>query len=128
MEGVFNEGFATMALGWKIWLNWMMLINTVSIYFAIKETPARIILVVWIFNACTMMVAAEFVGFTRILGLVHVVYWTPLAFYMYGVIRKSTARNMYYTWLLVLLVTIIASLLIDYVDVVRYLLGDRGTP
>ena len=92
MEGVFNEGLQNMVVGWKIWFYWMVVINMSSIFFVRKHTPARAVLIVWAFNAISMMVAAEFLGFTRILGLVHVIYWTALAIYLFLKIINSKKK------------------------------------
>jgi hypothetical protein len=125
----FNQGFEAMPIGWQAWIYWMTLVNTASLLFLKNHISARVVLGVWIVNAGSMMAAAEVVGFTRILGLVHVVYWTPLAIYLF---RKITVpeddedTGVYKIWVRVLLVTICLSLILDYVDVVRYILGDRG--
>ena len=126
MDSVFNEGFQSIAVGWQIWVYWMMALNTASIIFVKKHIPARVILAVWMLNAGSMMITAEYVGFTRILGLVHVVYWTPLAIYLLTEIKKIDQKNLYQKWITVLLVTIIASLILDYIDVLRYILSDRA--
>ncbi|MFP6584068.1 MAG: hypothetical protein VCD00_16130 [Candidatus Hydrogenedentota bacterium] len=126
MDSVFNEGFQAMPVGWQLWMYWMMAINTASIVFVKNHVAARAVFVVWILNAGCMMLAAEVVGFTRILGLVHVVFWTPLAIYLYKELNDSEASRAFLIWMRVLLLTIVASLILDYLDVIRYILGDRG--
>ena len=125
MDGVFNTGFENMHVGWQAWIYWMMAINTASIVFVKNHVPARVVLVVWLLNAGTMMAVAEFTGFTRILGLVHVVYWSPLLVYLVSQIRSTNEKNLYSRWTVTLVTTIGASLILDYIDVVRFILGDR---
>lgn len=126
MDSAFNEGFQAMAVGWQLWIYWMMAINTASIVFIKNHVAARAVFVVWMLNGGCMMLAAEVVGYTRILGLVHVVFWTPLVVYLYRELKDSEASGAFLIWMRVLLLTIIASLILDYLDVIRYILGDRG--
>lgn len=64
-------------------------------------------------------------GYVRLMGLGHVIAWTPIAFYLW----KQQARADMPTppkWIIrAVLLTIAISLAFDYVDVIRYLLGDR---
>ncbi|WP_420586361.1 hypothetical protein [Ruegeria sp.] len=64
-------------------------------------------------------------GYVRLMGLGHAVFWTPLAYYLF----RQQARNdmpVAPKWIIrVVLLTIAISLAFDYVDVIRYLLGDR---
>lgn len=71
-------------------------------------------------------------GYVKLLGLPHILLWTPLAVYLY----LQTTRPELSLWprqiIWFILATITISLAFDYVDVLRYLLGDRtpmaGTP
>ena len=103
-----------------------MAVNTASLVFVKNHVPARVVLIVWMLNAPSMMITAEYAGFTRILGLIQVIYWTPLAIYLFREIRKIEEKNLYQKWVTILLVTIVGSLIIDYIDVVRYIIGERA--
>lgn len=64
-------------------------------------------------------------GYVRLMGLGHAVFWTPLACYLW---KQQARHDMPLTpkWIIrVVLLTIAISLAFDYVDVIRYLLGDR---
>ena len=65
------------------------------------------------------------VGWSRLLGLPHVVFWTPLWLLALREWRRGDATGAYRRWLTVLLWTDGISLLFDYSDVIRYLLGER---
>ena len=67
------------------------------------------------------------IGYVRLLGIVHVILWTPLFVYLlrrawHGEMRPGFRVVM---WLFV--VSLAISLVFDYVDVVRYLLGERAS-
>jgi len=125
MENVLMNGILAMPLGWKLWIFWMMIINTASVAF-LKEVPARICLALWIANGITMPLMAESLGYVRLLGLSHVIWWTPLAIYLFRK-RKDFDRTTWFgRWAIAVLLTNSVSLIIDYVDVIRYIAGDRG--
>ncbi|NOD62518.1 MULTISPECIES: hypothetical protein [unclassified Ruegeria] len=64
-------------------------------------------------------------GYVRLMGLGHVVFWTPVAWYLW---RQQAREDMPVIpgWIIrAVLLTIAISLVFDYVDVIRYLMGDR---
>ena len=65
-------------------------------------------------------------GFTRLLGLGHVL-WMPLLVYLRRRLPGYSFGTSVELWLRVLMVLNTISRGIDTVDVVRYLRGDRGT-
>ena len=73
-----------------------------------------------------MWVLYEINGYNRFLGLAHVVFWTPLSIYLYRRLRNLFGPPLFESWIRVLLASIGLSLVIDYVDVLRYIMGDRG--
>jgi len=102
------------------WVFYMMAINLGAIFFW-EEAVAKIIVAVFILSSMLMMGLYSKFGFTRILGLGHIL-WFPLAIYI-G-LELGTADGIYLTYLIVLLVTISISLVIDTLDVSRYLKGE----
>lgn len=117
------DGIGSMPIGWQIWVYWMMLINTASILF-VRHVEARIVLAVWIAAAITMTLMAEMWGYVRLLGLGHLIWWTPLVVYLIPKVRKMDT-SIFRVYLIVLLATICASLVIDAADVLRYGAGER---
>jgi hypothetical protein len=65
-------------------------------------------------------------GYTRLLGLPHVIFWTPLAVYLWWRLSDARINAPFRQVIWVLLATITVSLAFDYVDVARYLLGERA--
>lgn len=125
MPSVLMEGINSMPLYWKAWVYWMMLLNTASVVFCWKHVEARFVLGAWIPNGIFMTLLAEQVDYTRILGLSHVIFWTPLVIYLLMRRTKFDWATGYGLWLYILILTNSASLAIDYVDVIRYIAGDR---
>lgn len=65
------------------------------------------------------------VGYVKLLGLPHIIFWTPLAIYLITQLRKPEIPRMPRVIMMVILGAITISLVFDYSDVLRYLLGDR---
>jgi hypothetical protein len=106
----------------QVWVCWMMLLNTAAVLF-LKHKAAKVVLAVWVGNVITMMVLFEMVGYVRLLGLPHVIWWTPLVVYLFSQ-RRQFPAGLVSTWLWILLFTNSASLVMDYIDVARYFMGD----
>ena len=105
------------------WVYWLIAINSLSLFFAFTRNEAHWVLTAWLGNLVMMPMLFDAVGYVRLLGLTHIVFWTPLVLYLWH--QRSAFGNSWsgrYLW--VVLVTNTASLIIDYIDVVRYLLGD----
>lgn len=74
-----------------------------------------------------MMWLYDQVGYVRLLGIVHVVIWTPLAIYLWQRLKNAEIVVPFRQIIWVFLATMVVSLAFDYADVVRYLLGERGS-
>lgn len=117
MGKIFSE-----PLWLQAWVSWMMLINTAALLF-LKHSQAKVVLVAWVGNIITMTVLFEMYGYVRLLGLSHVIWWTPLVIYLFSY-RRNFPTGAVATWLWILMCTNMASLLVDYMDVARYFMGD----
>ena len=108
------------------WTNFMGVVGLLSIPFAFVRAEARWILFVSVLTFPTMLFLYAQFGYVRLLGLGHVILWTPLAIYLW--MRRDRWRvreTLSGKWILLFFTTIIVSLVFDYTDVIRYLLGDR---
>jgi len=126
LESVLLRGMWAVPVGWKFWLAWMVLLNLVvsSFYFR-RHHEARLILFAFFTAAVIMVVIAESIGYVRLLGIGHVVLWTPLMVYLFRRVAKGGDDRLYARYLVAVLVTDSLSLVIDYVDVVRYIIGEQ---
>jgi hypothetical protein len=64
-------------------------------------------------------------GYVKLLGLPHIILWTPLVWYLW----QQTKRVDMPIWprriMMVIMAMFVLSLVFDYVDVARYVLGER---
>jgi hypothetical protein len=109
----------------QISIFWFIIINTACIFF-LREVEARWVLTAWLLNVVFMTILFEVNGYNRLLGLSHLIFWTPLLIYLHRRRQGIAGDSLFEGWIRTLFLTNLASLVIDYVDVVRYLLGDRS--
>lgn len=112
-------------IGWRLWIIWLMTVNTAAFLY-LKQLEGRVVAAVWIGNVITMMVLYWMVGYVRLLGISHIIWWTPLFIWLIPRMIREHKPGHFGLWLILLTVSDVASLVIDYVDVVRYILGDRA--
>ena len=119
LEQILNEPF-----GLKVWIFWMVFLNSASIFF-LRRSEGRWVLAAWLASLVTMSRLFDEFGYTRILGLAHVLWWSPLVVYLFRR-RASFGEGAFGGWARWLAITNAASLAIDYVNLARWALGDRG--
>ena len=64
-------------------------------------------------------------GYVKLLGLPHIIFWTPLIFFLITVWRKPDMPKIPKVILSVVMGAMAISLAFDYVDLLRYILGER---
>ena len=101
----------------------LVLVNMASLFF-IGRPEARWILGAFAFGGLAQMVLFSRLGFVRLLGLGHFL-WFPLLYWLLGRLDGLSGQPVYVSWIVVLMVMNALSLTIDVVDVVKYALGER---
>ena len=120
----FMTGVFSLAIGWQIWLFLLVTINFFIPAFFYSSHEAQLTIAVFFAGGMIGMVLVKIQGFTRLLGLMHIL-WIPLTFYLIGKVNIFPASHPIGLWIRVLLVFNGISLVIDTVDVIRYLRGER---
>ena len=124
-----QEAIAAQPTWVVIWTNWLLfgafvlplvlLIWRESRFTGIVTALASVLsatAIDWMFGA---------MGYVKLLGLPHVLIWTPLVFFLIVQARKTDMPVWPRRVIWVIVGTIVVSLVFDYVDVARYLLGAR---
>jgi hypothetical protein len=99
------------------------LINLSSVFF-LPRTEAWVVLGTGLLAATIMTVLHAKLGYVRLLGIGHFV-WIPMLIWLVFRLDHIQEGTLLYGWLLTLIVMDTVSLLIDIVDLVRYVRGDR---
>jgi hypothetical protein len=118
----------------RAWVGLLILSHVAALPFgfwreerAIKFRPeCAAIFVSFIAAAITMNWLHETYGYVRLLGLAHLIFWTP-AFVWVMSKRAAIGSNSWYgRYIHAYLLIAGTSLVIDTIDVIRYAFGDTG--
>lgn len=125
----FDQAITTQPTWVQWWINGMGIVIVGSMIALLFSRTTRrdsaLILATSLAMFFLMSWLYQQVGFVRLLGIVHVVIWTPLAVYFWRRLKNPAITAPFRQVIWVFLVTIIVSLMFDYVDVIRYFLGER---
>lgn len=117
-------GIRSLALGWQVWVGILFVLNMAMPLIFIDRLEAQLTLAATLAGATIGMVLIKFQGYTRLLGLMHL-FWIPLVIFLIGNLTALPATDPFGIWVRTLIVIDSVSLAIDFVDVVRYIRGER---
>ncbi len=100
------------------------LINLSSILF-LPRTEAWVVLGTGLLAATIMTVLHAKLGYVRLLGIGHFV-WIPMLIWLGFRLENILEDTLFQGWILTLMVMDTVSLLLDIIDLMRYLRGDRS--
>ena len=124
----FNEAMFTLAgplqVAWLYWMSFALTVPPLILLFS-KATrlDAVIIIVANIAMLWGMSWLYDQMGFVRLMGIVHVILWTPLFVYLFRRVKTGDIPMVFRVAMIIFMVTIGISLVFDYTDTIRYLLG-----
>lgn len=121
-----NEHMMAQPLWVVAWLLIMGALHVAAVPLAVKDWRPRLMVIVMIVNLIFMSALFHKYGYTRILGLSHVIFWTPLLAYLWKSRNAHPERIWTGRFVKLAMVIIFISLLFDYADVIRYILGDHA--
>ncbi len=121
----FNKKVFGMKFPWNLWVGLMAMVNMVGGLVFIRTIEGRLALVCLMFGFLIMWGIYSKKGFVRLMGLGHLIAWTPLMVWFAQAIFQEKAAGAFKYWIISVLVVNGISLVIDLVDVVRYALGER---
>ncbi len=110
-----------------IWVNIMVVILALAIPFSFVRREARVVLIGTLLGMVGTMMAYHHFGYQRILGIGHILFWTPTVIYLW--LRRASLRpgdTLSGKWLVLAGLVMALSLVFDYADLVRWLMGSRG--
>ena len=120
----FNKGIMKMPVHWQLWLVLLVTVNLVVPLFYVDRVEAQVVIGVLVASLILFTILTARVGFTRLLGLGHVL-WVPLLGFLWTRLGEIPADSHFAVWVWALIFLNGTSLVIDAIDVIRYLAGDR---
>jgi hypothetical protein len=107
----------------RLWCVWLVDVNVACLYF-ITHTEAQVVLAVTTIAVAAQTLIYQRIGFTRILGSTHVL-WVPMFGWMATRIDTIMTEPALAKWLVVLFATNMVSMVVDTIDAIRFLRGER---
>ncbi len=121
----FNRGILQLPILVRVWLMLLMSVNLLAPIIYIQRSEARIVLLTFLASFLLMVLITGASGFTRLLGLGHVL-WVPLLFFLFSRLDSIPVGGSYSAWIRSVIALNSISLVLDLVDVVRFARGERS--
>ncbi len=121
----FNKGVMKMPVQWQLWLLLLVCVNLIIPLFFIDRLEARLVAGAFLGSVFLMTILTAVNGFTRLLGLGHIL-WLPLLYFLWTRLDQIPGDNLFGIWVRTLMMLNAVSLVIDAADVIRYVAGDRA--
>ncbi|MGB3278405.1 MAG: hypothetical protein WBA92_04345, partial [Pseudorhodobacter sp.] len=91
-----EEAIAQRPLWLHLWLNWLLIGAFILPLTLLIWRPTRLAgiaaIVASVIAAVSVMQMYEQMGYVKLLGLPHIIVWTPLAVYLIGLLRKDLPK------------------------------------
>ena len=120
----FIKDFNSFSIGWRLWMILLQLANLVVPLFFWQEIEAQVVLSGYFIAATMLMPLYQGLGWVRILGVVHFSWFVIVPWLLFRYLESSPSST-FGAWLLAVILINGICLIIDIVDVRRYLAGDR---
>lgn len=132
MPETLNDAIATEPMWLQAWVYTLVLTHLIAILFVVARADGKwlvryepmAILVSFIAAGVFMGWLYEQVGYVRLLGLAHLVFWTPAFVWVFLRRKAIGTASIFGKYIVLYLVIAGISLFIDLIDVIRYFLGD----
>ncbi len=120
-----NKQIFAMPFPWNLWVGLVAAVNMVGGLVYIHTFEGQLALACLMLAFIIMWGIYAKKGFVRLLGLGHLVAWTPLMVWYSQVIVRGNVEGAFKYWLVSVMAVNGISLVIDFVDAVRYSMGER---
>ncbi len=121
----FMSTMLLMPKPWLAWIGLLIAVNMVAPLFFLATPEAQLTLLGFALGGLSQMAIFGKLGWVRLLGVGHLP-WVPLVIWLLFRVQSGEAAGAFALWLWALIVLDGISLVIDTVEVVRFLRGDRA--
>jgi len=109
---------------WLAWLGLLVFINILIPLYFINTLEAKVVLIAIICSMTIMTAIFSAKGFVRLLGIGHIA-WVPMIPWLFTSLGEISLDNPFGYWLLAIIIMNSLTLIIDTIDVIRYIRGER---
>ncbi len=121
----FAKAMLSLKKPWIAWIGLLMLANMVLPLVFIGTLEAQLVLAAAMLGAMFQMAIFHTKGFVRLLGVGHIL-WVPLVLWLWTRLDLASPDSFFAYWVLSVVVLDSLSLIVDAVDVLSYVKGDRN--
>jgi hypothetical protein len=108
----------------RLWCAWLVGVNFGCFLF-ITHIEAQVVLAVTGIAVVAQTLIYQRIGFTRVLGTTHIL-WVPMFAWMATRLETIAGQPGLATWLILLFLTNLVSMVVDTTDAVRFIRGERA--
>ena len=120
----FMKAIFSMEAPWPLWVALLMALNMIAPLFFFETLEAKAVLISTLAGAGLMKLLFYKYGFVRLLGVGHI-FWVPIVIWLGSRFAEFSFESPFEIWILSIMVFNSLSLVLDAMDVVRYINGDR---
>jgi hypothetical protein len=120
----FTKGAMSMRMPTPLWMGALIAANGVAPLFFWSSLEAKVVLITFLASATIMVSIYARLDFVRLLGLGHIL-WIPLVIWLSVRLGGVESSSAFAYWILAVMVLNSISLVIDIIDVIRYVRGER---
>ncbi len=120
----FTRGLVSMPMPWPLWLGLLLALNVAAPIYFFEMLEAKVVLAAFLASAALMTAIFASKGFVRLLGIGHI-FWVPLVPWLWARFEQVEPGDPLGYWMLALVLANSLALIIDAVDVFRYVRGER---
>ena len=120
----FTKGLMSMPMPWPVWLGLLVAVNVADSIYYFETIEAKVVLAAFLASAAFMTAIFAAKGFVRLLGIGHIC-WIPMVPWLWTRLDQVEPGNLIGYWMIAVVALNGISLIIDAIDVVRYVTGDR---
>ena len=121
----FVAGLLGFPKPWRIWLAALLLVNMILPLVFFRTIEGEVVLGCMLVGATIQMVILSRLGFVRLLGIGHVL-WIPMVLWLWERLPLHEPATPLYYWIAATIAIDAISLVLDAIDVGRWLGGDRA--
>ncbi len=120
----FTKGLMSMPMPWPVWLGMLVAVNAAGPIYFFEALEAKVVLAAFLASAALMTAIFAAKGFVRLLGIGHI-FWIPMVPWLWTRLDQVEPGTLFGYWMIAVVAVNGISLIIDAIDVGRYVTGDR---
>ncbi len=121
----FAKGLMSLPMPWPVWLGLLVAVNFAGPIYFFEAFEAKVVLAAFLASAALMTAIFAAKGFVRLLGIGHI-FWIPMVPWLWARLDQIEPSNLIGYWMIAVVALNSISLIIDAIDVLRYVRGDRN--